>query len=214
MTSRDTIPHIRPVRPERKSRRRPRTPNPEVRRRLLDAAVRLIRREGFPALRIEEIADEAGLSVGTFYLYFDGKPDLFVNMVVEFTEELTARIQSIYEGGGSVAERLARGLDVYIEFAIENKRGFVYFRDAGGIETTAGRLNSWAFAQHAAQLRPLLVEAMEEGLVRREDPDLLAQAIVGLNQHMIGHWLERGGDYPKETIKTFLLTLVARGIQP
>ena len=40
----------------------------------MDAAADLIKEEGWPAVRIDEIAERAGLSVGTFYLYFDGKP--------------------------------------------------------------------------------------------------------------------------------------------
>lgn len=180
----------------------------------MDAAIRLIRREGFPALRIEEIAEEAGLSVGTFYLYFDGKSDLFVNIVVGFTEELRTKMAEIYESEGSLVEKLVRGLDAYIDFAAENERGFLYFRDAGAVETNVGRLNSWAFDQHAAIIRPLLIEAMDAGLMRREDPDLLAQAIVGLNQHMVGYWLEHGERHSREVLSTFILTLQSRGLQP
>lgn len=205
---------IKPVGREKPERRRPRTPNPEARRRLMEAAARLIRKEGFPALRIDEIADEAGLSVGTFYLYFDGKADLFVSLVLEYTEQLQERLQAAYRTEGGPVERLMRGLEAYLDFVEENERGFLYFRDAGGIDTTVGRLATWAFEQHAKSLQPLLEEAMAAGQMRRYDSGLLAQAMVGLNQHMAGHWLEQKQRYTREEIMRFTTTLLGVGVAP
>ncbi|WP_431922395.1 TetR/AcrR family transcriptional regulator [Nonomuraea jabiensis] len=59
------------MRPERRGRRRLGTENPEVQRRLLDTAGEIVAADGWPALRIEDLVRRAGLSVGTFYLYFD-----------------------------------------------------------------------------------------------------------------------------------------------
>ena len=77
-----------------RQRRSLRSPNPEVRRRLLEAADQLIHEQGFPALRIEEIVERAKLSIGTFYLYFESKDDLFINLVIENTGELQRRLEA------------------------------------------------------------------------------------------------------------------------
>ena len=46
--------------------------------KLLDAALRVIRRKGYSATRIEDICLASGLTKGGFFHYFDGKEDLAV----------------------------------------------------------------------------------------------------------------------------------------
>jgi len=53
---------------------KPRDPAKE--QSLLDAALRVADREGLETLTIQKVAREAGLAVGTLYVYFEGKEDL------------------------------------------------------------------------------------------------------------------------------------------
>jgi AcrR family transcriptional regulator len=198
----------------RRGRRQLRTPNEEVRVRIMDAAARLVADGGFPSLRVDELAVEAEISVGTFYLYFEGKDDLFVQLVESFTEQLRERFRTAREAGGSVVERLERQLDAYLDFVEENRHGFLYFRDSGAIETTHGRLSAWAMGVHAGDLRPLLEEGMAAGELRETDPDLLAHAIVGLLQHMAGVWLDHPGEVTRNQLRSFVDRLIAFGITP
>jgi AcrR family transcriptional regulator len=46
--------------------------------RLVEAATKVVARRGFHAATVDEIADEAGFSVGALYSNFDGKDDLFL----------------------------------------------------------------------------------------------------------------------------------------
>ncbi len=171
---------------------------------MLEAAADLIRREGFPQLRVEEIAARAGVSVGTFYLYFEGKDDLFVQLVVEYTRRLRERLGAAFVGGASFTERMQRALDAYFDFVEENDAGFLYFRDSGTVDTTVGRLSTWAVDQHAEDLRPQLEEAMASGEIRRDDPMLLAQAVVGLVQHLAGFWLEHRDQMSRAELHRFV----------
>ncbi|HEX6423601.1 MAG TPA: TetR/AcrR family transcriptional regulator [Acidimicrobiales bacterium] len=205
---------IRAVKPKRRGRRQLQTPNEEVRERILGAAALLIADGGFPALRIDELAERAEISVGTFYLYFEGKDDLFVQLVESFTEQLCERFRVASEAGGTVVERLGRRLDAYLDFVEENRRGFQYFRDSGAVETTDGRLSTWAMGVHARDLRPLLEEGMATGELRPMDGDLLGHAIVGLLQHMAGVWLDHPGEFTRAQVRGFVDGLIAFGIRP
>jgi len=179
----------------------------------MEAASNLIHEQGVPQLRVEEVASEAGLSVGTFYLYFDGKDDLFAHLVIEYTQRLRDRVRAAYEGPGTLTERLARSLEAYLSFVEENEKGFLYFRDAGTIQTPVGRLSSWALEQHAADLQPLLEQGIESGVYRDFDPRMTAQAMVGLTQHMAGWWLEHRDDCSRRDLARFLLSLTGIGLQ-
>jgi AcrR family transcriptional regulator len=46
--------------------------------RLVAAATKVVARRGFHAATVDEIADEAGFSVGALYSNFDGKDDVFL----------------------------------------------------------------------------------------------------------------------------------------
>jgi hypothetical protein len=56
-------------------------------------------------------------------------------------------------------------------------------------------------------LRPLLEEGMARGDIKKTDPELLSQAVVGLNQHIASYWLEHQEVYTREQIKIFLFHL-------
>jgi AcrR family transcriptional regulator len=201
---------IKPAKRSPRPKRKLQTPNPEVRERLMSAAYELIRDHGFPELRIEEIVERAGLSVGTFYLYFDSKADLFVALVTEYTEQLRSRIQAAYESEGPIARRISRGLEVYLDFIEENEKGFLYFaRAADSMNTSVGRLSAWALGVHAANLQPLLEEAMATGQMKPLDPELTAQALIGLTQHMAAYWLENRDKFSRGQIRDFLVTATA-----
>ena len=204
---------IRAVQPAARQRRRLRTPNPLVRQQFLAAAADLMNREKFQALRVEEIAERAGLSIGTFYLYFESKDDLFVSLVIEYTGLLKRRLEAALEPEGTAMQRLVRALDAYLDFVKENERGFLYYRDLGNVETTVGPLSGWANEQTASVLRPVLEEGLSRGEIRVSDPVLLAQSLVGLTQHLAGFWLQNKDVYQREQIKAAIQDLVARGIE-
>lgn len=181
----------------------------------MNAAVELTRERGFAELRIEEIVERAGLSVGTFYLYFDSKTDLFVSIVTDYTQRLRSRMETAYKGEGGPLQRIARGLNVYLDFVEENEKGFLYFVGvAYSTQTSAGNLSRWAFDAHAANLKPLLEEAMDQGLMRRLDADLTSQALVGVTQHMAAYWLENREKYSRDQLRTFLTVATATTLLP
>jgi AcrR family transcriptional regulator len=56
----------------------------QTRERLLEAAGRLFHREGFSATSLEDIANKAGVSVGTAYSNFASKEELFLSFVERY----------------------------------------------------------------------------------------------------------------------------------
>lgn len=67
---------------------------------IIDAAIKVFSEKGFRAATMEEVANAAGITKGTIYLYFDSKTDLFVAAVRSYLQDvldLLPRIQ--YEPG-------------------------------------------------------------------------------------------------------------------
>ena len=71
---------------------------------LLDAALALFVEKGFAGSRAEEVAQRAGVSKGTLYLYYPSKEELFKAVVRQNLSSLIAEgeeIASSYEGSSS-----------------------------------------------------------------------------------------------------------------
>lgn len=56
---------------------------------VIDATIKVINEIGFASASISKIAKEAGVSVGTIYIYYENKEDLVINVYYEVKKSLT-----------------------------------------------------------------------------------------------------------------------------
>lgn len=61
---------------------------------ILDAVVRILKREGFAAITTNRIADVAGVSIGSLYQYFPDKSAIFVALHGRHLHEIDCAIQN------------------------------------------------------------------------------------------------------------------------
>ena len=87
--------------------------------RILAAATDLFRTMGYDAVRIEDIAEAAEVSVGTFYNYFQTKGDILVAIVsVEVEEVLLAGAAVVANPPPTVSDALNRLVEVYFDHSV------------------------------------------------------------------------------------------------
>jgi AcrR family transcriptional regulator len=60
----------------------------KTREHLLGAARKVIKRDGYVALRMADVATEADVSLGALYRYFKNKDDLFLSLIGDIHKEL------------------------------------------------------------------------------------------------------------------------------
>jgi AcrR family transcriptional regulator len=78
---------------------------------ILDAVVRILKREGFDAITTNHIADVAGVSIGSLYQYFPDKSAIFVALHGRHIEEIDRVIQrTLVEHPSSPLEELLRAM--------------------------------------------------------------------------------------------------------
>jgi AcrR family transcriptional regulator len=88
-------------------------------RRILDAATRLFRAQGYEATRIEAVAAEADVSVGTIYNYYQNKGDILVAIVSMEVDEVLAAGARILEAPPAHAVRAVdKLLMTYIDHSL------------------------------------------------------------------------------------------------
>lgn len=62
----------------------------ETRDKLVQAGLRLFREKGYSAINTKDIAQEAGVAIGSFYVYFQDKTEVFREVMEIFLQEVSA----------------------------------------------------------------------------------------------------------------------------
>ena len=83
-------------------------PNADAERKpqILQAAAQVFLQKGFTAARMEDIAKQAGLSVGNLYRYFPGKLDITLALMELFLEPSLSNSNDLLSALGTCRERL------------------------------------------------------------------------------------------------------------
>ncbi|PJZ77757.1 TetR family transcriptional regulator [Leptospira neocaledonica] len=69
---------------------------------LIEAAYKLVKRNGYDETGIRDIVEEAGVSIGTFYAYYKDKNDIALEVIRKYSEEFYGNLAS--ETIGSLPE--------------------------------------------------------------------------------------------------------------
>jgi TetR/AcrR family transcriptional repressor of nem operon len=88
--------------------RMPRPPNPDVRRRLLEAGLDLVHARGFAASGVKDITDTAGVPKGSFYAYFPSKEAFAAAILEYYWSDIEKRLVPILDADGSAQQRITR----------------------------------------------------------------------------------------------------------
>ncbi|MDR3498132.1 MAG: TetR/AcrR family transcriptional regulator [Parvibaculum sp.] len=96
---------MQPARQPKRQRRKEARPA-----EIIAAALKLFSERGFAATRLEDVAEAAGVSKATIYLYFESKEDLFKAIIREIATPRLDAIEALVEGFDGRAADLVRGL--------------------------------------------------------------------------------------------------------
>lgn len=81
------------------------------RARVIEAAMALAASGGYEAVQMRDVANEAGVALGTLYRYFSSKDQLLVAGMAEWTRELQRRLTARPPEGDSAADRVMAVLE-------------------------------------------------------------------------------------------------------
>jgi AcrR family transcriptional regulator len=177
-----------------------------VRGRILEAGITVFERRGFDRASIAAIADEAGMSAGSIYTYFESKEELFLAAFGTLIEEEEAALESAIRTSAITAEAIELAVDHFARLAA----GGDGFRGAGA----SFLLHAWASADRNEPLRQTLIgrraqasrlaRTVIEGAISRHelaadlDVEGLAQGVVSMLDGLFLQRAEQGRDFTAE----------------
>ncbi len=92
---------------------------------ILEAAARVFARHGLEGATVEMVAREAEIAVGTIYLYFTSRDDLFLSLIAERMDRLRACYVEIFTRGLAPLGELKTTASAYLNYLRESRELFI-----------------------------------------------------------------------------------------
>jgi AcrR family transcriptional regulator len=123
--------------------------------RLVDAATKVVARRGFHAATVDEIAEEAGFSVGALYSNFEGKDDLLLAVFDDHLRWYEERL-----GVAAATEDEARMYSDWMDALMEDPEQLLIFIEFWAYAVRKPKLRR-TFASRLAEIRTAMAEALK-----------------------------------------------------
>ena len=146
---------------------------------ILRAAAATFRERGFASAGMREIAEQADLSPGNLYHYFQGKHEILFFCQDRALDRMQQALEEAGRAGGSPADRLSRVLEAHVVCILDDLAGGAAHLEVHALpEELRDRIVAKRDRYERA-LRGLVAQGIEEGEFSPGDPDLLARAMLG-----------------------------------
>ena len=152
------------------------------------AAIRVFAREGFHRARMETIAHEAGVAVGTIYNYFESKKDVLLAVFEAEFEEQISFFEELRKSGLSIPEQIAQILQGHFSL-LREKTELAQVLLQERFNPGEGFKEKLSNFHHKVveRIEALIQEGIDQGWVRPCDPRIIAPALFAVVQS-IGSW--------------------------
>ena len=162
---------------------------------ILKAAEHIFATKGYHNSAILDIAEEAQYAVGTIYLYFRNKQDLYLTLIERKTEELFTTIKEKVEKVNDPRAKIRVLVEEQLSYFEDNEDFFrIYFSERGGLRwTIKDKISKSAvdkFMKYLDYIAELIREGQRQGVIKSQfDAKKMAYMLAGMMNAMIFPWL-------------------------
>ncbi len=182
-------------------------------RQLLNAAARLMERDGFHGVSMHALAEEADVSVGLIYRYFGGKDEVLLAVIVDVLDAFATQVPAATAAAGAdPVERIVAGFRAYCEVINANRHAAVLtYRESKTLsEGGRERIKNLEVAT-SEPLRAAIRDGVDAGVLIATDVELFTYDLL-LMAHAwaLKHWyFEHTLDFDSYVAKQAALALRA-----
>ncbi|WP_252393415.1 TetR/AcrR family transcriptional regulator [Hydrogenibacillus sp. N12] len=181
-----------------------------TRQKLLDAAEEIFGHKGYFETSVVDIVRHAGVSQGTFYVYFPSKLDIFRELVMQLSRSLRREIAQRTSGVRDRREFERRGFEAFFDFVHKHRNLYRIVRQAEWIDE--GLFRAYYEAILEGYMRGLR-SAQVAGEIRDDlDLETLALCLMAVGDYLGMRWVLWEGQSPPERAVETMLTLVFEGM--
>ena len=190
-----------------------------TRQNLLGAALKVFSRQGYTASRLEDIAEEAGVTRGAIYWHFKNKADLYNTLVGETLGGIQSVVDRAVGKGGTFLE-IQRRVMIYITTLPEVDEVYRAVMELTILKTgyepeleEGMRAKNEAARQIEAELAGYFRMGIAIGEVRAElDPVIAARSMLAYMNGILLNWLMDQQAFSLRECVPALVDIYIRGI--
>lgn len=145
-------------------------------RRLLDAAGEEFGTRGYHETAISSITQAAGVGLGTFYVYFKSKEEVFKALVADMGARTRHVLSESVKDAPNRLEAERLGMQAYLEFVRTHKSLYRVVMEAQFVAPEAYRAYYRTFSE---SYRQQLSQAAKRGEISEGDDDVRVWALMG-----------------------------------
>jgi AcrR family transcriptional regulator len=184
------------------------------RQEIIKKAIEVFSKKGYHQTKIVDITSSLKISTGTFYLYYQNKRELFIEVIDSVFRNIVGEAAVAIKGETNLIERLKiRGRVFYKNYT-------KYSEILNQLRAELASEEQWPAEKikkiYHGLTQPVLREieaAIKEGIIREIDPDLLAYALTGLIEIMSLR-ISLDHKYDLEKIMDFIADLTINRLLP
>jgi AcrR family transcriptional regulator len=186
------------------------------REEILQLAQKVISQRGYQNTSVADVIDAAGISRGTFYLYFEGIDALFIELIDGFIRELRDNIKPVNREDGDPVIQLYSNVLRVTNLLLDNPNlTVILLREAVGISEEVDRKLNTFYAYVQKMVAGALRNGAAWGITRKVNEKVIGMAIIGmikeiLYQHLV---VDRESVPNREDLAQEILRFGLQGLQ-
>ena len=146
-----------------------------ARNHIFEAVIRVTQQAGVTDFTMQQVADEAGMAMGSLYKYFKNKDDLLAYVFTHLVDMHRTRQNAIAQGPGGVCERLEQMATASFQFSSDHLIFFRIFSCSGLHSQLSEEVKQHKINEDVGVIKELMSEGIALGLLREQDPLLMAR---------------------------------------
>ena len=147
--------------------------------KLLAASEELFAQNGFYGTSISDICKHAGTAVGTFYIYFQTKTDVYKYLMETYKKEIKTRLAESIKGCKTRYEREREGIKCFIKYAVTTPN--VYNIIWGSLSIDRQLFVDYYVSFAHSYSRGLVKDIKE---ISTTDPESIAYMLMGISNFL------------------------------
>jgi AcrR family transcriptional regulator len=164
------------------------------------AAIKLISRNGYGSMSLRQLAAEAGINASTLYLYYKGKNELLLELILEYLQGLSREWGRCHPKTGTANVKLRAFIACHVRYHLEHQDeamlGNLEFRSL--VEEDLEQVCE-ARRLYLKTLQELLEQGVKEGSLSCAEPKLMARTLFNMLTHACV-WYQADGRWGIEDV--------------
>lgn len=181
--------------------------------KLKEGSILLFEEKGFSETSVQDIAEAAGVTKGTFYYYFDSKEQLLMDIHTDYIGNLLKRQEAIQQSRTSNREKITEIIAMLIgDIQQHGPSGRVFFREMRHLNKDNAETVKEKREQFRLNIKKLLREGIAAGEFREQiQPDMAAFAILGATNWSY-QWFNPAGKISADKLTGIFSDMILNGM--